>query len=459
MKNQTKNTVVVTVICLFCFWIQNVYSAETNSLEDSVQLEEIRIVKKEIYLLNLLHGLYLSNEQLDKLIPLAEQAKELRRQNREMLATQDPYLQALYSLRDGLYRSTGATTEEKENAQKLKKISSKKPAIKTHEQLGELEDKARGILSDAQIAIVEEFGPCIIPQGNLKDPVLVGQASTTEKEEKKLDLIRRMPDELYNDRKLPIAEFIIEKGEKEKGKMPDDVRSAMVKSYCRKMDEIRKTSPTDFELRKGDLAKSFELFDDDVVYSHAGTMRRSGNIGIYLLSDTAAEVLPKWRKIRAKDTTQIHPANTISEKPVKQNSNNNSEILRQYRSSIGLLLTEPSRNKKISQTDVIRLKQMLSNADKLSDEQKKFKILSSVADELNAKAVTPKSFDSIMLGITWLCQEKDLDVILQGGGEGDVTGLGKIIKEANRNKDKPQQRKEACQILRKATRYLEEFKY
>ena len=262
-------------------------------------VEKMKDVRDEISVLNLLNGLYLSGDQVDSLLGLAERAAKIHDEFRSGVEAESSRCNAtLSSLRDALYAPGGSIREQQRDARLVVKRVEHEPKGEMMEELGAIEDEARTVLSDAQVAIIDDFKPCLVPPKKLSDPVAVGQASTTERQDRILRRVRRMGERRYANERESIAERIVRQGEREKGKMPEDVRRGMVAAYVKKLDHARGLSDVDFELTARDLAESFRLFDDDKTYAH-GRTRRVGKISRFLLNARGADVLARWRAARA----------------------------------------------------------------------------------------------------------------------------------------------------------------
>jgi len=425
------------------------------------EVDEARELKREISLLNLLNGLYLSQEQLDALIPLAERAAELRERYLAQLASEaEAYSRELETLRDALYSTTGTTPEQKERALSWERRVELEPRDRVAEALGRIEDQARQLLSDGQIAIIEGFKPCLIPPKNLADPIAVGQASTTGREEVALDVVRRMPASLYSQQREAIAEAVVRFAEREKGAMPEDVRSAMLETYLGKLDEVRALSAVDFELRKRELAESFQPFDDDVTYRRGHT-RELGAISRYLLDRQAAEILKRWRRERAADLPATPVAAAVDTDPRSRRQQREDRGLERYGRVVTALIRERSRLGSLSSGERREMEQAVSDASALPSLEKQFAALAEIADQLNERRVTHLSVRSMMAQVVGLAHIKRVPGIV-GRRRGpatpieDITGLGRMVAEARQQMERGRTR-EAYASLARVAAYLHDF--
>lgn len=435
MDMKMKNAILVACISIFVFTLSSLYSKPAIDPEQSAAILEARRIKEEISLLNLLNGLYLSQGQLEKLVLIAEKASDLKQLYVKEFADQSKdYFQDLCSLRDALYNTTGPTREQNEKAKKADRKYAKEPLEQIAEEIGKLEEEATRIFSDAQLAVIKDFKPCLIPPKNLRDPIAVGQASTTEKEEKILDIIRRMPEDLYQKNKQNIADRVIGITEKEKGEMPEDIRNDMIATYIRKMDEVRKRNAVDFELDKKETAESFRMFDDKVTYKNG--KRVNGNIARYFLNSTAAETLKKYRhaRINDPDSTRMEEANLSGEnKPLRNNPESVNIALDQYARSIHQLYRERKNFTQLSIEEKRRIERILYNSSKEKPREQRFQNLERIANRLNNIRLTKNSSLSMLAKVKYLALEKNIPAPERFGSPeilNDPTGLGAMVAAA-----------------------------
>lgn len=430
--------------------------------EYPAEVLEVRRVKSEISLLNLLNGLYLSESQTDKLIALADRAVQLKETYTRDLGEQaDSYRQDLGKLRDALYAATGPDKELKQQTLRREVTVEIGPRRRLAEELGRVEDEARAVLNDSQIAIIEAFKPCLLPPQHLADPVAVGQASTTEREEKALDLIRRMPIALYRQRRQAIANAIVQHGEREKGQLPADVRAGMVATYQKKMADLRRLSIVDFDLQKSELAESFQLFDDDVTY-RKGHTRELGPVSRHLLHERAAATLKKWRQARGSDQPQTILASvTATDEAVDVQSRAHQRALRRYGYLVQPLVNERRRMGKLTGAEWLEVQREMGRIRDLKSEDEQFEAVTTLVDRLNDLAITERSVDAATVRAVCLAIQKRVAGVFQPRRRkrkamDDITGLGAMVKEGQEAAAQGRT-EEAYATLSKVTSYLDEF--
>ena len=430
--------------------------------EEREKVAETIRLKAEISLLNLLNGLYLSPDQLDKLIELADRAVEMHRGYATGLATEpEAYVRQLDALREALYTATGPSEDVKRRAVELEVKVDLGPKRRMADELGRLEDEARRVLNDGQVAIIEGFQPCLIPPRTLADPVAVGQASTTEREEITLDVIRRMPQSLYAQRRETIADTIVRRGEREKGQVPEDVRQGMVKTYLGKMDELRGLDEVDFDLKKKDLAEDFQLFDDDVTY-RKGHTRELGQISRYLLNSSALDVMKRWREARVHDEAETELSDVGDSAHADWKTKLYARLLAGYERMALALVRERMRIGKLDRTDGHNAQEALADARRIPDLEKRFAAIDSIIGKLNAIAVTKASVDAMSLKVACLSYQKRVPGVVQprrGRARpfDDVTGLGEMVQQADQDAARGRIT-QAYSTLARVAEYLKQFK-
>ena len=254
------------------------------------ELEEIR---EEISLLNLLRGLYLSRDQVQKISDLARQAQAMRDSAAgPFLNEKERILKTFSGLRDSLYLAPGAEKEAQEQAQKLDH-EMKEAMGAVQDRISRMEEEVDGILTDAQACIVDDFKPCLVPPKDLRNPVRVGQANETPGAlGKAADLIWAAPDGLWKTRGNKILETMALRLEEESGAMSGTMKADVRRRIGEIAARIRKTSDVDYAVKRGDLAKEFLLIDPGKALKQGH--KKLGKNGRWLLSETAARILPRW---------------------------------------------------------------------------------------------------------------------------------------------------------------------
>ena len=436
-------------------------TAESADVDPRSAFFEVARTRHEISLLNLLNGLYLSEEQLAQLVPLAQRAAAIRGEYESAYGAEaEAYSRELTALRDALYTTTGPDEETTRRTGRLHAKLDLQPRHEVAEKLGELEDEARAVLTDGQIAIIDDFKPCLFPPKDLADPVAVGQASTTEHEEVLLDVIRRMPDSLYQERRAAIANTIVRRGEREKGAVPSDVKSAMIDTYVEKLDGLRELSAEDFELEKKEIAESFRLFDDEVTY-RKGRLRQPGKIARWFLNAQAAAVLAKWQEARKSDAPELDVSVDVDEAPADRGARMKAGLVKHYQRAARGVFRE--NRAKLSPRKRQALAKLLFRADEAGDDDR-LAALDAAVDELSPLPPTRASAYAMLARVGYLSLQKRVPGVIRIKKHGlfarhfvDVTGLSQRVSEAHEDAENGRAA-EACAALAEVADALEAFK-
>lgn len=280
--------IVAAVVAYSSCSIQSVLAAPRVVAE----LEETR---EEISLLNLLRGLYLSKDQVQKIADLARKAQALRESaTAPFLKDKERILKTFAGLRDSLYLSPGEEKETQEQAGKLD--HEMKEAMGTvHDQISGMEKDVDGILTDAQACIIDDFKPCLIPPKDLRNPVRVGQANDAPGAlGKAADLIYSAPDALWKKRGAGLLDKMAVRLEEESGAMSETFKGDVRRRLAEIAARIRGTSDVDYAVKRGDLANEFLLIDSRKALKQGH--KKVGKNGRWLLSETAARILPRWQE-------------------------------------------------------------------------------------------------------------------------------------------------------------------
>jgi len=219
------------------------------------ELDE-KTLRVEIQLLNLLNGLYLSPEQMSFLIDKAthlEAAKNNYTRKHKSYSYQST--ESLKKLKEELINEN--TEVSKGVAHDVHKTSQNYLKLKAayEEELARAIDEVKANLTSAQLHILDEFKPCLMPP---KGPARFGQSEGAEGLTKQLERIRQAPDHVYSVRRYEIANKMIEKLRLHKPKGveldEDAIRDHILSVYerARELDEI------DFNLEKEALAKQLK---------------------------------------------------------------------------------------------------------------------------------------------------------------------------------------------------------
>lgn len=250
-------------------------------------------LRKEITLYNLINGLYLSQDQIAQMLAILRKVEGVRGEYEEKTISRARHMEEILK---GI-RECVARDEEIDGELAREFHSAKKGMEDVKEELhGKMisyQDEIKGILKENQIALIEEFRPCIIPPRDTWDSARVGQASgNTRMGEKLLTRIREMDERVYQRRKSLLIERHIERVERHRGVFSDDERAEEERRVADILARTRELSDVDFEAQKGNLARELREPHEKAIQSRHH--RRRGDldkVGTLLLDPKLIPIL------------------------------------------------------------------------------------------------------------------------------------------------------------------------
>ncbi|MFA6569044.1 MAG: hypothetical protein WCS96_12600 [Victivallales bacterium] len=211
--------------------------------------------------LNLVNALYLTESQMKQLLDLNREYKKIRddlKNSPELTALKKKSESDMKKLYEYLMSNPEKEDSKIQNGaagsfNNLKEYVEKKTADLL-KQNNDLLKKANSILTDEQLAVIDNFKPCIVPPPDLRDPVRAGQASSSSKLENTLDKLRSVKKEnldtfikFVTDRYVTATnEKVYKMTSEEEKKKRDEISKLLRQAYS--------MSDTDFELKKDSIA-------------------------------------------------------------------------------------------------------------------------------------------------------------------------------------------------------------
>lgn len=219
-----------------------------------------------VSLLNLLNGLNLSTEQLQRTLELNKELKALRDgaletpEAQALEAEKEKALGALYA-----YLLDNPEKEDKEIQARAAKAEHAVKAFRDEafKKLGPEFDRiakeVEALLSSQQLAVVEDFAPCVVPPKDMRDPVRAGQAKSSDAGVKALEQARQLAaaKKDVDEFAKKAADRVVEASER-KAKLEDAERQELRSRVVDAIKQAVKLSPTDFEIQKPLLAQKLE---------------------------------------------------------------------------------------------------------------------------------------------------------------------------------------------------------
>jgi len=267
---------------------------------EKISIEEFHRQRQKISGLNLLNGLYLTEEQMEQIIPLARETRELEEQALDKLIEINSNPEFIAALDEHVAMLLRGDQPEGKLEQTLNRFHDQEVEIgygldKKRQELGL---KAIEIFSKEQMALIAEFKPCLIaPQD--ENSTLTGSASGGLHVHNALKKIRRIPDRIWEKRKGKYMERILVQNDKHSPDFLDF--DAEKKRLDRIINKARSYSDAEFELHVQDLANEL-LLERGVSYEQKWVAKKVANL--LLNRDMEAVYVAKLDQLK-KEKSQL----------------------------------------------------------------------------------------------------------------------------------------------------------
>lgn len=257
-------------------------------------IDEVGELVEEISLLNVLRGLYLTEDQAAQICQLALDAEKIRQAALNEIKKLDS-MPAMKQLRDELY--TALAEDPPEVRGKVVKLDNAAHEItgQALDKIARMEEKIKKILSPGQQDIFWGFVPCIVPEVDFENPIRTGQAAASSRLMPALELIRNTPQDMWEKHGQAFVDHVLKITENEAGRMTDDVREDLRRRLVKHCWKIRSMKEADFMIHKSDLAEQLLLVNRE--HTQRSGYRTTGKLARFFLSSAAARVLPKWIEV------------------------------------------------------------------------------------------------------------------------------------------------------------------
>ncbi len=240
-----------------------------------ISMNDFHRQRQKISGLNLVNGLYFTEEQLTQLIPLAREVRELEEKAIDKLTEINTNPDFVAALDEHVATLLRGDQPEGELKQTLNRYHGQEVEIGygLEKQKNEIGLKAIKILSNEQLALVAEFKPCLIaPQD--ENSTLTGSASGGLHIHNALKKIRRIPDRIWEKRKDTYMQRILVQNEKHSPDFLDyEAEKARLDTVIKR---ARSYSDAEFELHVQELAEEL-LLNNPVSYEQKWVARKVAN--------------------------------------------------------------------------------------------------------------------------------------------------------------------------------------
>ncbi len=253
----------------------------TNKIE-----EKLNQLHREIILLNLVNGLYLSTDQMKEIIARAEEAQQVRDDyQKEMEQKKSEIERVLEKVRNTLLRGQEIPDDFKRKVHKIEEIQHQ-----LQDDMGEklinLESKIKKSLTKNQLVVINTYKPCIIPPAQGK----IGQSVETAAKGvvRALSRIRQMPRDRYDLMKDMFVDFQVDNFERHVGFKTSAEKEQYRQEILGIFEKVRKMSDKEFLLQKGELAKQFIPEKSKIIRHRKNEL---GRVGRFLLDPALIPIL------------------------------------------------------------------------------------------------------------------------------------------------------------------------
>jgi len=223
---------------------------------------------RDISTINLINGMNLTKEQMEKVLTLAREAQRIRERytadSGEIMAALKETEEAYRALRAEIQKGTPARGNIPRRASRAKqslKEQRDRGSRGITAELASLEDELEQVLTPEQLQVVNSFKPCLIPPKDLNNPVRAGQASSNVRAVKRLRHLRDISDSRWRERKEKMAERMVESFSRRRYRLTEEEKEAEKSRFLQLAEKVRGMSDVDFELEKEKLAQQLKPKD------------------------------------------------------------------------------------------------------------------------------------------------------------------------------------------------------
>jgi hypothetical protein len=237
--------------------------------------ETLDKMQREVVLINLINGLYLTPDQIDKIELKNKEAQKVRdRFVKQINKERKEMVKILDDLKEVLLESQNISKDLKKQVRKIKEIQFKLQEERG-EQLLRLESEIQDILTENQIMVIDTYKPCLVPpeKGKIGQSIEAG----AERIVRMLKRIRQMPRENYELMKEMMIDLYIDKVEHHVGILTPEERTQLQEDALIIFENVRSMSDEEFFIKKGELAKDFIHEKDSKPRQRKYSFGRVGN--------------------------------------------------------------------------------------------------------------------------------------------------------------------------------------
>lgn len=256
-----------------------------SSFAQERELGELKEMRDDIQIINLLNGLNLRKEQMEFIIGKASQVQQIRSATlNEIASYETDALKAYGAIKQDV--QSGRVTVEQEDAIKFNEIKHRMEDITkdTQQQVDKIADEVEVKLEEFQLIALDGYKPCIIP---IMNKGRIGQSDADTGITKVLERVKASPGQIYSQRK---DEFVSRILDRIKSKIPPQVTidEANVSSEIMKtFEEVRNMDDVDFQVKKTAIAEELH----NKILPEKFSLSRKDKIKKFLLTKNIIPIL------------------------------------------------------------------------------------------------------------------------------------------------------------------------
>lgn len=258
----------------------------TASLGGIDKPEKIHKLHRDIVLLNLINGLYLTPEQTESIIDKIEEAEEARKDFQQEIERRKKDVEdVLEDLEAVLLKGEEIPEDLKKRVHRMKEIQHSLEN-EMGEKLVRLESEVGVLLTKNQLITIDNYKPCTIPPAQGK----IGQSVETAAEgmARMLTRIRHMHRDRYDLMKDMFVDGHLDRIENHLGFQNSEEKERYRQDMLDTFDKARQLSDQEFLVQKGELAR--KLMPEDVKIRRL-RKNQLGRVGHFLLDPALIPIL------------------------------------------------------------------------------------------------------------------------------------------------------------------------
>ncbi len=228
--------------------------------------KEVRDLRADINILNLVNGLHLTPHQIVHLLRAAGEAKDLIEEAApppRMEKLLDREVRALERIRAAMLAGEEAPKEALRDLDNLRARghAPRRSFRDVSERIRALEDGLEAELLPSQLEVVRTYKACLVPPKDLRDPVRVGQASDAGPMIRLLERVVRVPGEKWAREGAALVDRVVDEEQEHFGRY-NEIETTERKAALRAaFEEARGMDEATFRMRKELLGERIQPED------------------------------------------------------------------------------------------------------------------------------------------------------------------------------------------------------